>query len=47
MINWRADLKVGSYEGGAWERAVSYLLFLAAIGAQFMLLAAAIVTLHQ
>ena len=31
----------------AWERGVSYLLFLAAIGAQIMLLAAAIVTLHQ
>lgn len=31
----------------AWERAVGYLLFLAAIGAQVMLLAAAIITLHQ
>ena len=31
----------------AWERAVSYLLFLAAIGAQIMLLSAAIVTLQQ
>jgi len=31
----------------AWERGVSYLLFLAGIGAQFMLLAAVVVTLHQ
>ena len=31
----------------AWERAVGYLLFLAAIGAEIMLLAAAIITLHQ
>jgi hypothetical protein len=31
----------------AWERAIGYLLFLAAIGAQIMLLAAAIITLHQ
>jgi hypothetical protein len=31
----------------AWERGISYLLFLAGIGAQIMLLAAVIVTLHQ
>jgi hypothetical protein len=31
----------------AWERAIGYLLFLTAIGAQVMLLAAAIITLHQ
>jgi hypothetical protein len=31
----------------AWERAVGYLLFLGAIGAQIILLAAAIITLHQ
>ena len=31
----------------AWERAVSHLLFLAGIGAQIMLLAAAIITLQQ
>jgi hypothetical protein len=31
----------------AWERAVGYLLFVAAAGAQIMLLAAAIITLHQ
>ena len=31
----------------AWERAVGYLFFLAALGAQFMLLAAAIITLQQ
>ena len=31
----------------AWERAVGYLLFLAAIGAQVMLLSAAIITLNQ
>jgi len=31
----------------AWERAVGYLLFLAGIGAQVVLLSAAIITLHQ
>lgn len=31
----------------AWERAIGYLFFLAAIGAQIMLLAAAIMTLQQ
>ncbi len=31
----------------AWERAVGYLLFLAALGAQAILLAAAIITLNQ
>ena len=31
----------------AWERGVGYLLFLAALGAQIMLLAAAIITLNQ
>ena len=31
----------------AWERAVGYLLFVAGIGAQAMLLSAAIITLHQ
>jgi hypothetical protein len=31
----------------AWERAVGYLLFLAGIGSQIILLAAAVITLHQ
>ncbi len=31
----------------AWERAVGYLLFLGAIGTQIILLAAAVITLHQ
>lgn len=31
----------------AWERAVGYLLFLAGLGAQMMLLAAAIITVNQ
>lgn len=31
----------------AWERAVGYLLFVTAIGLQIVLLAAAIITLHQ
>jgi len=31
----------------AWQRAVGYLLFLAAVGAQAMLLAAAIITIQQ
>jgi hypothetical protein len=31
----------------AWERAVGYLLFAAGIGAQIILLAAAIITIHQ